>query len=951
MVSDQGTNGCSGDVDDRQVIVRRRPASSYATEPLGYVDSLDGLRGYSMAVVMFYHARFTFFPGGFLAVSLFFTLSGFLITSLLIREWASDRAIDMRAFWSRRFRRLIPAAWLTLTAILALGAFNVWDGDQLKALRGDIPFSLLQVVNWHYVLEDRTYGGSFVAPSPVEHYWSLAVEEQFYLLLPLVVLAVLTIGRRKSLQTNLKRLAFVFTSLIIGGAVLNGLLARSSIDRAYFGTDTRMPEMVAGALLACAMARRLRFPDGMAKRILRAVGVAGLLGIIALYLLGSLRAQWMYPWGLLATSVTTCAVIAGSLQGGIAARFLAFKPAAMLGRMSYGTYLIHWPVFLILTPARIGLAPVPLFAVRAIVSISLSTLMYYFVEEPVRRRRALKEWRFATALAVILPVLLLSTFVVTHNAEGSSIIQRDPTGSAVTSVPATRTEHVLIIGDQGASVLARSVSSKATVDGKSVRMEVSASAVDDCGLVNGGWVLVAPGTVERDVARCADAVPTWAAAISEQRPDLVLVIPSERDAAIRRPDSRSDWAVPVPTNGTDFRALEIGTTLDTLAEAADSVKAELVVTSAPTVLRDAPSPPPERTPESGAQAEEFAAVEEAIMKESAPDPASFPDDEARLAELSRTAQYVAKMRGLEFVDLSSDLTEKTGKSVPLDATAESTALPKSVAASLTKRLAELSLNRVVSKAVPAPAPESLRDVQIPEAPPVTPRLKVAPGERTTLLVVGDSLAYGLGFGLVDWATDKDVDVTVAAQFGCPIARGGRYRIQRDSQVFEPGCDWGPTFPELIQTHRPEVVMLSSSVWQVVDRQLPGDTQYRHLGDKLMDRYVLSEFLTAVDALASGGATVALFTSPYIESGREKGYTGLPESDPKRMDQLNDIIREVAKLRPTVTRIIDLAAWLGGQDGRDMDPTRRPDGIHFTDAESRSIADWTGPQLDAIARGQ
>lgn len=152
-------------------------------------------------------------------------------------------------------------------------------------------------------------------------------------------------------------------------------------------------------------------------------------------------------------------------------------------------------------------------------------------------------------------------------------------------------------------------------------------------------------------------------------------------------------------------------------------------------------------------------------------------------------------------------------------------------------------------------------------------------------------------------------------------------------------------------HRPDVVMLFSSVWQVVDRQLPGDTKYRHMGDELLDRYILSELLNAVDLLASDGATVVLLTSPHIESGREKGYTDLPESDPQRMDRMNEITRQAVELRPGVAKLIDLQTWLASQDGREMDATRRPDGIHFTDAESISIAGWLGPQLVAIGRGQ
>ncbi len=942
---DQTGTSVDGDVAPRPF--RRR----FETEPLGYVDSLDGIRGYSMVVVMFYHARFTFFPGGFLAVSLFFTLSGFLITSLLLREWASDGAISMRAFWSRRFRRLLPAAWVTLAGVTILGLFGVWDGDQLTSLRGDIPFSLLQVVNWHYILEQRTYGAGFVAPSPVEHYWSLAVEEQFYLFLPLSILLLLKLGRSRTLRQNAQRVGAFLAAIIVLGAILNGVLARNSIDRAYFGTDTRMPEMVAGGLLACVMVRRLRYPDGPRKRILQAVGVAGLVSLVLLWIFGSLRVSWMYPWGLLATSVTTCAIIAGSLQGGLSAKILAFKPAAQLGRMSYGTYLVHWPVFLILTPVRTGLDPWPLFGLRFVVSVSISTLMYYYIEEPVRRRRVLKERRFVAALAIALPAIILGSLFVTRNAEPTSAIQRDPNGSA-TSGPVTTKRRILFVGDQTAGVVAKAIGGSAEVDGKSVRLTVSSSVVPDCGLVNGGWVQFADRSIERDVDRCANAVATWSDAIAAKRPDVVILVASERDALIRRSDTTSPWTAPVPSDGADFTTLEVGRSLDTLTAAAESVRSGVIVSGAVLGERDAPQALPPRVPISDPAAEVMAAVELQTMIDSSPDPAEFPPLQDRVAELNRTVASVAANRGLQSVDISSELTRLGVDGGTVDSRSASEPLPRLLRKGLTEWIASLSL-RVERKApAPSPVPENLRDIQIPPAPDATPRIVVPSDQDMSLLVVGDSLSYNLGYGLQEWSRNQSgIQVANAGKFGCPIARGGRYRFQRDSASFDPECDWGVSFPTLMAEHRPDVVMLFSSVWQVVDRQLPGDTKYRHMGDELLDRYILSELLNAVDLLASDGATVVLLTSPHIESGREKGYTDLPESDPQRMDRMNEITRQAVELRPGVAKLIDLQTWLASQDGREMDATRRPDGIHFTDAESISIAGWLGPQLVAIGRGQ
>ncbi|HTN99596.1 MAG TPA: acyltransferase, partial [Microthrixaceae bacterium] len=348
-------------------------------EPLKHVPALDGLRAVAVVGVMLYHARFGWITGGFLGVSAFFTLSGFLITSLLLREWSKSVKIDLRAFWGRRFRRLLPASWATMALVVAIGAFGGWNGDQLRALRGDIPFSLLEIVNWHFIWQDRSYGAGFVAPSPVEHFWSLAVEEQFYVILPVIVIGALLLGRGRVPRYRLRNLAIILGTLTVAGLVLNGLLSRSaSTDRAYFGTDTRMAEMLIGSLLACLTLRELRLSNQFLRRLAGALGLVGLGVSFWLWHTAQVSATWMYPWGLLLCALCTAAIILGSLQGGLLSRALALPPLVWLGKVSYGVYLIHWPVFLLLTPARLGWSPWPLFALRAVVTLAAATLMFHF---------------------------------------------------------------------------------------------------------------------------------------------------------------------------------------------------------------------------------------------------------------------------------------------------------------------------------------------------------------------------------------------------------------------------------------------------------------------------------------------------------------------------------------------------------------------------------------------
>lgn len=934
-----GADTASDDVTEPRLI-----RDSSRTEPLGYIPALDGLRGYSMIVVMFYHARFTFFPGGFLAVSIFFTLSGFLITSLLLREWASDRAIDMRAFWSRRFRRLLPAAWVTLAGVTVLGAFGAWDGDQLSSLHGDVPFSLLQVVNWHFILKNHTYGGSFTAPTPVEHYWSLSVEEQFYLFVPLLVLAVLGLSRSAGFRRRVRRVAGVLVVLTILSAVLNGVLAQRSIDRAYFGTDTRMAEMLIGGLLACATVWRLRFDEGTPKRVLRALGAVGLVSILVLWRIGSLRVQWMYPWGLLLTAFATCAVIIGTLQGGIASRILAFKPIAQLGRMSYGTYLVHWPIFLILTPARTGLPAAPLFAVRFVLSVAISTVIFYYVEEPIRRRRALTGGKFVRVAATTLPILLIASLAVTTGAEPTTVIQRDPTGSDPGGAVTGRHQRILLVGDRTAGVLAEALNTSAGGQG-----EFIAAAADGCGMIVGGWIMHEDGGAERDVHRCGETVPDWVDAISDEHPDLVVVIPSTHDAAVRLTSDDGEWVTVDDTVSDGFHSGEIASTIDALAAASSSARATLVVASTPNVLQDPIPPAPARPVLPDPEREALqSALEESILG-AVQDPASFPPLTERLASINAIAANAAADRGIEFIDLAEELAAPEDAGYTLDIRSGADTPGGAAIDTIRDLLIDTSHRLAGTPPSAAPPPASLTDVALPPAPETTPRRRVGADQETSILVVGDSIAYSLGYGLVDWAEDAHARVGVAAWFGCPIARGGRYRIQRDTDVFLDSCEWATEYPRFIAEARPDVVLLSSTMWQVVDRQLPGDNTYRHMGDELLDRYVLAEFLTAVDVLASDGATVVLLTGGYVESGREKGYTGLPESDHARMDRLNELFGQVHESRPGVTELIDLQAFLRNQEGGELSPESRPDGIHFSDVMSRRIADWLGPQLDAIAR--
>src|SRR5690606_20696572 len=187
-----------------------------------------------------FHGGFSWARGGYLGVSTFFTLSGFLITTLLVAERRATGGIDLRRFWSRRVRRLLPASALTLVGVClwALVADAGWE----RNLRGDVLAAVLQVANWRFLLEDRSYGDLFAAPSPVLHFWSLAIEEQFYWLFPLVAAGVLALARG-----SLRALAAVLAAGLALSAGLTAALGPDRMDAVYYATPVRMAEILAGA--------------------------------------------------------------------------------------------------------------------------------------------------------------------------------------------------------------------------------------------------------------------------------------------------------------------------------------------------------------------------------------------------------------------------------------------------------------------------------------------------------------------------------------------------------------------------------------------------------------------------------------------------------------------------------------------------------------------------------
>ena len=369
-----------------------------------YSGGLDGLRGVAVLVVVLFHAQVPIAGGGFLGVSLFFTLSGFLITSLLLAEFDASGAISLRHFYVRRARRLLPVAYLCLLLVALAGVW--WSASQRADLPGDLIASVANVANWRFALAPTNYADLFdTAPSPVAHFWSLAIEEQIYLILPVVAVVALRRGRR----------TFGWVTAVLLSASTAATLFTSDRNLVYNGTHTRAAELLIGVALALYLRRGDRtLGDEVWRRVRWVPGaVAGAL-LVALVALASLDQEWIYRGGLTAVAILSAVLIAAVVSEQFPNRLLDIRPLVTLGRLSYGIYLVHWPIFLLLDAERTGLGPVALFSLRCMATGVVAVVSARLLEQPVRLGRTPRTTRrFVAATATgALAVLAAALFVI-----------------------------------------------------------------------------------------------------------------------------------------------------------------------------------------------------------------------------------------------------------------------------------------------------------------------------------------------------------------------------------------------------------------------------------------------------------------------------------------------------------------------------------------------------------
>ncbi len=531
------------------------PESGGSTDdfaPMGYHPGIDGLRGLALLAIIVYHSGAGWAPGAFLSVSTFFTLSGFLITGVMLEEHRRAGAISLRRFWDRRLRRLLPASLMAIALIVVSAAFLA-DNAQLARLRGDALAALTYLANWRFIATGDSYGASFTSPSPFTHFWTLAIEEQFYVVFPLFVAGILAVARGSR-----RVLAGVLGSLVVASLAWSTLLlARgASIDRVYFGTDTRLAELLLGALLGIWWTGR-RKPLGPGVRT--AVGVAGpvvLLVMLVLWGTASLRTEAFYRGGLVVYAVGTLVVILGAMQqGSLLHRVLGFRPLVRVGLVSYGAYLIHYPILLWLNQ-HTGLAAWVRLTIAVPITMAAALISAKWFEMPIRQRRWFVGRRAPIAavagLVVVAALVAGTTLLVKPAATFDFAAAQEKFNSP--EVEARGYEALAQYERRQQAVLASTAPRVAAFgDSTALVMGLQLDAVSeqrtDLFITTGGATGLGCGLlteVERrargEVARppddCLNLVDRWRTNSTIQPADIAVVLLGSWDVLDQRPDGR-----------------------------------------------------------------------------------------------------------------------------------------------------------------------------------------------------------------------------------------------------------------------------------------------------------------------------------------------------------------------------------------------------------------------------
>jgi peptidoglycan/LPS O-acetylase OafA/YrhL len=481
---------------------------------LPHIKSLDGLRGLAVLAILLFHAGHL--SGGWLGVDLFFVLSGFLITSLLLEEYETTAGVSLAKFWGRRARRLLPALFAFLIGV-CLFAGLITPPEELARVRADAIATLFYVANWHSIFAGHDYWEIFGSPSPLDHTWSLAIEEQFYFLWPPALLLIL---RRARHNVHLITLVTLGLALLSAGWMVLLYDPDLGSARVYYGTDTRMAATLIGAAIASGFRSRVKSWPGQPIELSRLTDVAGLIALLVLFWASTGldgNSPIVYRGGLFALDLAAGLVIVCVLvvPTGLVSRGLGWAPLRMLGIVSYGAYLWHWPLYLILTPDRIGWSGWQLTFLRITLTLVVATLSYFALESPIRRghfsTKSLITAATASGAAVLACIALLG---------GGGLMSNEASNAHEKPAPTSGYEvDVFLLGDSVANELRAEFLQEAQRRG----LRAYEMTAEGCGSLRSSAMRFLGGQTF-SLLPCVEFRKDWLTAIAEAKPRFVVLL-------------------------------------------------------------------------------------------------------------------------------------------------------------------------------------------------------------------------------------------------------------------------------------------------------------------------------------------------------------------------------------------------------------------------------------------
>jgi peptidoglycan/LPS O-acetylase OafA/YrhL len=465
------------------------------------VAPLDGMRAFAVLAVILFHAYTPWAIGGFYGVDVFFVLSGYLITSILVSEWQDKGRISLRHFWARRARRLLPALFLMLLVVLLVA--DIWPSVLgSPGLLGDTLATIFYSSNWRFLAEHANYFTTYSNPSPLLHTWTLAIEEQFYLVWPILVVAVLTVFSRRGAKAiggdsfaepgSSRRPLTVLLVLALVGAAASATwmwvltpMGTLNVNRAYYGSDTRAQAILIGAALALACALWGPVWRAASRVALYGAGILGALVLVFMWRNVAETSDLAFHGGFAVVALAAAAVVlcVSQLPKHPLALAIGIAPLRYLGRISYGMYLWYWPVLLVATANRVHLGGLELLSLRIAVIVALASCSFHFVETPIQNG-VFHRWRPILVIPAVASLLAGMAVAVPDGSLSAAI----PTGTAyhLHTSHGTPPVRILVVGDSMAGSLGVGLSLIAPVYGAQVVNQGSPG----CSLAEGNMVKV-----------------------------------------------------------------------------------------------------------------------------------------------------------------------------------------------------------------------------------------------------------------------------------------------------------------------------------------------------------------------------------------------------------------------------------------------------------------------------